>query len=147
MGPIVSGEVLPRRRFGVETRRAPSLLLVAPPLGFPRYRAPEGALKKTRRTKRAGTKWQTFHGYGTPCGARNGDSGKRQGANQRAAIAVSGIAAERPMEPKGFAPLFASLRLSIFPGHDWGGATHLSASFHNTFDFPESERFFIKESG
>ena len=39
------GEVLPRRQSCVETRRAPSLPLVAPPLGFPRYRAPEGALK------------------------------------------------------------------------------------------------------
>ena len=37
-------QVLPRRRSCVETRRAPSLPLVAPPLGFPRYRAPEGAL-------------------------------------------------------------------------------------------------------
>ena len=32
------------------------------------------------------------------------------GANRRAAVAVSGGAAERPMEPKGFAPPFASLR-------------------------------------
>ena len=32
------------------------------------------------------------------------------GANQRAAVAVSGVAAERPMEPKGFAPPVASLR-------------------------------------
>ncbi len=34
---MVSGEVLPRRRSCVETLRAPSLPLVAPPLGFPRY--------------------------------------------------------------------------------------------------------------
>ena len=40
---IGAGEVLPRRRFCVETRRAPSLLSVAPPLKFPRYRAPKGA--------------------------------------------------------------------------------------------------------
>ena len=33
-----------------------------------------------------------------------------QGANRRAAVAVSGGAAERPMEPKGFAPPVASLR-------------------------------------
>ena len=32
------------------------------------------------------------------------------GVNRRAAVAVSGGAAERPMEPKGFAPPFASLR-------------------------------------
>ena len=38
-------QVLPRRRSCVETRRAPSLPLVAPPLGFPRYRAPEGGLE------------------------------------------------------------------------------------------------------
>ena len=34
----------------------------------------------------------------------------RQGAKRRAAVAVSGVAVERPMEPKGFAPPFASLR-------------------------------------
>ena len=41
----LSGEVFPRRRSCVETLRAPSFPLVTPPLGFPRYRAPEGALK------------------------------------------------------------------------------------------------------
>ena len=46
-------------------------------------------------------------------------SGDRQGANRRAAVAVSGGAAERPMEPKGFAPPFASLRKNLAEYH-WG---------------------------
>ena len=45
-----------------------------------------------------------------PTGRRVRTLGDRQGANRRAAVAVSGGAAERPMEPKGFAPPFASLR-------------------------------------
>ena len=57
------GKVFPRRRFGVETLRAPSLPLVTPPLGFPRYRAPEGALKRggkrhTRRETEGGSRGQ-----------------------------------------------------------------------------------------
>ena len=39
------GKVFPQRRSCVETLRAPSLPLIAPPLRFPRYCAPEGALK------------------------------------------------------------------------------------------------------
>ena len=38
-GRNVRGKWRPQRRFCVETLRAPSLPLVAPPLGFPRYRA------------------------------------------------------------------------------------------------------------
>ena len=84
----MSGEVFPRRRFGVETLRAPSFPLVAPPLGFPRYRAPEGALKR---------------GIGSLADSLIGVlSGAlpyiliiliRQGAKRRAAVAVSGEAA------------------------------------------------------
>ena len=79
----------------METLRAPSLPLVAPPLGFPRYRAPEGALKR---------------GIGSLADSLIGVlSGAlpyiliiliRQGAKRRAAVAVSGEAAERPMEPE-----------------------------------------------
>ena len=49
---ILPREVLPQRRSCVETRRAPSLLSVAPPLGFPRHRvrggfaAPENGKRK-----------------------------------------------------------------------------------------------------
>ena len=102
---IVSGEVLPRRRFGVETRRAPSLPLVAPPLGFPRYRAPEGALKEMIGSSDVG-----FYGEASPTPLLS----LLQGANRRAAVAVSGVAAERPMEPKGVASPFASLRFLPF---------------------------------
>ena len=42
----LSGEVFPRRRFGEETQRAPSLPLVTPPLGFPRYCVPEELSKE-----------------------------------------------------------------------------------------------------
>ena len=45
--------VFPRRRFGVETLRAPSLPLVAPPLGFPRHRALNGGLEAWRRGRLA----------------------------------------------------------------------------------------------
>ena len=74
----MSGEVLPQRRSCVETLRAPSLPLVAPPLGFPRYRAKgvANARPGERRTERAGPEGQTFHGHETPCEA----TGEKLGA-------------------------------------------------------------------
>ena len=104
-GRNVRGKWRPQRRFCVETRRAPSLPLVAPPLGFPRYRAKgvANARPGERRTERAGPEGQTFHGHETPLrsdGWRSAFPRKRQGAKRRAAVAVSGEAAERPMEPE-----------------------------------------------
>ncbi len=62
--------------------------VAAPPPRRTENRAcrPKGPnLPRPRRTER-------------PCGATDGVSGKRQGAKRRAAVAVSGGAAERPME-------------------------------------------------
>ena len=74
----------------METRRAPSLPLVAPPLGFPRYCA-KGWLAPP---------WEK--GNRTPLRDDVVFSGNRPGAKRRAAGAVSGEAAERPMEPEAF---------------------------------------------
>ena len=42
-----------------------------------------------------------------------------QGAKQRAAVAVSGEAAERPMEPEAFRAHPCVFAIPIFPGHNW----------------------------
>ena len=97
----MSGEVLPRRRSCVETLRAPSLPLVAPPLGFPRYRAPEGALKGELGSLEAWMLGSLVLLVGLcPTLRLPFFIKRRQGAKRRAAVAVSGEAAERPMEPE-----------------------------------------------
>ena len=108
---IVSGEVLPRRRSCVETLRAPSLPLVAPPLGFPRYRAPEGALKRGMR-KFGSLEVQLLRWGFAPHPLHS----LLQGAKRRAAVAVSGEAAERPMEPEAVRANCCVFAVPIFPG-------------------------------
>ena len=152
---IVSGEVLPQRRSCVETLRAPSLPLVAPPLGFPRYRAPEGALKGELISLEA---WKvgvvgvalphTLTSYLT---ARNGGRRSRSAAKPQS---------DR-WSPKRFAPPPLRLGGSIFPDTPdpleafvlpvwhvadvpgvqgerlpagvWGGAPHASSQLNRQF--------------
>ena len=107
----MSGEVLPQRRSCVETRRAPSLPLVAPPLGFPRYRAPEGTLNGKSGSLEA---WKFLFLKGrcpTPrllffrkgYKARNGGRRARSAAKPQSAR----------WNPRRFAPTVASLRFQF----------------------------------
>ena len=73
---------------------------------------------RERRTERAGAKRQTFHGHGeqnAPAGRRVGFLGNRQGAKRRAAVAVSGEAAERPMEPEAVRAHCCVFAAHLFP--------------------------------
>ena len=109
-------EVLPRRRSCVETQRAPSLPLIAPPLGFPRYRAPKGALKRERWKFGSLEVWKfSFYGGASPH-ILYIPYFFTQGAKRRAAVAVSGEAAERPMEPEAVRAHCCVFAIPIFPG-------------------------------
>ena len=112
-GRDVRGKWRPQRRFCVETRRAPSLPLVAPPLGFPRYRAKgvANARPGERRTERAGPEGQTFHGHGTPLrgdgrGGGSSVTAKTQGEARTASGSIGRSAAS---------PLTATAALRFAP--------------------------------
>ena len=100
----MSEGVFPQRRFGVETWRAPSLPSVAPPLGFPRYRAKGAAYAAPENGKRSAPTGRRVVPRGN-AKARNGGRRSRSAAKPQS---------DR-WSPKRFAPPIASLRLPFFP--------------------------------
>ena len=96
-----SREVFPRRRFSVETLRAPSLPLVTSPLGFPRYRVLKGSLEAWRFGSFGGALPHTP----TFFKARNGGRRSRSAAKPQS---------DR-WSPKRLAPHLASSRFLFSP--------------------------------
>ena len=73
--------------------------------------APKGRLAPPRRTENGK--------QNAPTGRRMAFPRKRQGAKRRAAVAVSGEAAERPMEPEAVRASPCVFAVPIFPGQYW----------------------------